>query len=106
MVRLASLYVATEVFLLVFSGALRGSGDTFFTLLVSTGTHWCLAIALFITLEAFHLSTFAGWRVYVGAFTLCPLLLVLRWKTGRWRTMTSSSLEPFTPRATESVISS
>jgi multidrug resistance protein, MATE family len=85
MVRIASVYVGIEAVLLVFSGALRGAGDTFFTMLATTGLHWLLVAALWLTLEVLGLSTLTAWVVLVGIFLLFPLVLGLRWRSGRWR---------------------
>ncbi|HMA95319.1 MAG TPA: MATE family efflux transporter [Polyangiaceae bacterium] len=85
MVRIASAYVTFEAVLLVFSGALRGAGDTFFTMLATTGMHWTLVLALWVTLEFAGLSTLSGWIVLVAVFFLFPLVLGWRWKKGYWR---------------------
>lgn len=84
MVRIASAYVTFEAVLLVFSGALRGAGDTFFTMLATTGMHWFLVLALWITLEIAGLSTLSGWIVLVATFFLFPVVLGWRWKQGHW----------------------
>jgi len=86
MIRIASIYVTIEAVLLVFTGALRGVGDTLFAMLASNGLHWVLVLALWITLDHLELSTLAGWIVVVAVFSLFPLAFGLRWRTGRWRT--------------------
>jgi len=85
MVRLASAYVGIEAVLLVYSGALRGAGDTLFTMLASNGLHWFLVLALWLTLEVLKCSTLTGWVVLIAVFLLFPLVFGLRWKSGRWR---------------------
>ena len=85
MVRLASAYVGIEAVLLVYSGALRGAGDTLFTMLASNGLHWFLVLALWVTLEVLRCSTLTGWIVLIAVFLLFPLVFGLRWKSGRWR---------------------
>lgn len=87
MVRIASIYVTMEAVLLVFTGALRGVGDTFFAMLASTGLHWLSVLSLWITLEALKLSSLMGWSVLVAMFFIFPLAFGLRWNTGRWRRM-------------------
>lgn len=104
MIRIASIYVSIEGVLLVFSGALRGVGDTFFTMLASTGLHWFLVVALFLTLEVLGLSTLAGWGVLVGVFFLFPLVLGFRWKSGKWRKFTERCPEPWTSAAMDNPI--
>jgi MATE family multidrug resistance protein len=85
MIRIASIYVGIEAVMLVFSGALRGVGDTLFTMLASTGLHWFLVLALFITLEGIGASPLVGWWVLVSVFFLFPLVLGWRWRSGKWR---------------------
>lgn len=87
MIRIASLYVTIEAVLLVFTGALRGVGDTLFAMIASNGMHWLLVLALWVTFECLRLSTLAGWSVLVAVFSLFPLAFGLRWRTGHWRTM-------------------
>jgi MATE family multidrug resistance protein len=91
MIRIASLYVTIEAVLLVFTGALRGVGDTWFAMVASNGLHWVLVLALWITLERLKLSTLAGWIVLVAVFSLFPLAFGLRWRSGRWRNMSLPS---------------
>ena len=55
MLRLAGLYVLADAMMVVFSGALRGAGDTFWTMCISVGLHWLLPV-LFITLKILQLS--------------------------------------------------
>jgi MATE family multidrug resistance protein len=87
MVRVASIYVGLEAVMLVFTGALRGAGDTLFAMLASNGLHWVLVFALWVTLDVFGFSTLTGWIVLVAVFLLFPLVYGLRWSTGRWRRM-------------------
>jgi multidrug resistance protein, MATE family len=87
MIRVASIYVTIEAVLLVYTGALRGVGDTLFAMLASNGLHWFLVLALWITLEVLRLSTLTGWIVLVLVFLLFPLVYWLRWRSGRWRGM-------------------
>lgn len=85
MIRIASLYVTIEAVLLVFTGALRGVGDTLFAMVASNGLHWLLVLALWITFEYLKLSTLAGWIVLVAVFSLFPLAFGFRWRAGHWR---------------------
>jgi MATE family multidrug resistance protein len=87
MIRIASLYVTIEAVLLVFTGALRGVGDTLFAMIASNGLHWLLVLALWVTFEYLELSTLAGWIVLVAVFSLFPLAFGLRWRSGRWRSL-------------------
>ena len=71
MLRLAGLYVLADAMMVVFSGALRGAGDTFWTMCISVGLHWLLLPVLFITLKILQLSPQTAW---LGAGYPLPFL--------------------------------
>jgi MATE family multidrug resistance protein len=91
MIRIASLYVGLEAVMLVFSGALRGVGDTLFTMFASTGLHWFLVLVLYVTLEVAKMPPLVGWWIVVLVFFLFPLVLGLRWKHATWRNSRASA---------------
>ena len=68
MLRLAGLYVLADAMMVVFSGALRGAGDTFWTMCISVGLHWLLLPVLFITLKILQLSPQTAWLALVILF--------------------------------------
>lgn len=86
MVRIASVYIGVEAVLLVYAGALRGSGDTFWVMGAMVAMHWTLVAAQWVTLEVLHLGSLAAWGVLVVSFLFFPLVLGLRWRRGLWRT--------------------
>lgn len=85
MIRLAAAYVLIETVITVVSGALRGAGDTVFTMWLSVGMHWLLLPIAVVGLHVLHWSPLATWSVQVAAFMLCSGLFWLRWQSGRWR---------------------
>jgi MATE family multidrug resistance protein len=85
MLRLASLYVLVESVLIVFIGALRGAGDTFWAMAISVGIHWVMVVGLFIALRGLKLSAEQGWAFVVAIFLLFSLLVYLRYRSGQWR---------------------
>ena len=85
MVRLATIYVTIEAIMVVYAGALRGAGDTFWTLCAMVGLHWLAVLILWTSIHVFQAGPEAAWGALVGAFMLFPLVLGLRWKTGKWR---------------------
>lgn len=85
MVRVASIYIGTQVFLLVFAGALRGAGDTFWAMCATVSMHWTMVAVLWFALEILGFSTLSAWMALIALFLLYPLVLGLRWKSGHWR---------------------
>ena len=87
MVRLISLYVFADAMTIVFGGALRGAGDTFWTMAISVSGHWALAITTFLMIKVFDLSPRTTWLAVVALVMLIGLMLFLRYRTGKWRTL-------------------
>lgn len=85
MVRLAAIYVTIEAIMVVYAGALRGAGDTFWTLCAMVGLHWLSVLLLWLAMHVFAAGPRTSWAVLVAAFMLFPLLLAMRWKSGRWK---------------------
>lgn len=87
MIKLIAVYVAAEVLLLVFSGALRGAGDTFWAMIISVGIHWVILAALYAALVRYHAGAFTAWCLLVGIFTALTVLPYGRYRQGRWKTI-------------------
>lgn len=85
MVRLASLYVLAEAIMVALVGALRGAGDTHFTMFASVTFHWLLAPALYIMMNMFNMSPIAGWFVLIVMFLLFCSVLFFRYLNGKWK---------------------
>ena len=88
MLRLAGLYVLADAMMVVFSGALRGAGDTFWTMCISVGLHWLLLPVLFITLKILQLSPQTAWLALVILFLSFSGVFYLRYRSGHWKTLT------------------
>ena len=85
MVRFAAIYVTTEAIMLVYAGALRGTGDTFWVLRTMVALQWFTVFLLWLSLNFFHLGPAKAWALLVISFMLFPLILRLRWKSGKWK---------------------
>jgi MATE family multidrug resistance protein len=86
MIRLAAVYVVIESIMVVYAGALRGAGDTFWTMCIMVGLHWFLVLLLWLVYHVWDLGARMAWGSMVAVFMAFPLLLWLRWRSGRWRT--------------------
>lgn len=87
MIRVASFYVLLEAVVVVFSGALRGAGDTFWAMCVSVATHWLMLAILAVMLYVLGLSPLAAWVAVVIAFMAFCSLFYWRYRGGKWRTI-------------------
>ncbi|MDX2481960.1 MAG: MATE family efflux transporter [Desulfuromusa sp.] len=87
MLRLASLYVLADATVVVFSGALRGAGDTFWTMCLSVGMHWLLVLILWVFLKVLELSPQTAWLAVIGFFLIFSGLFYLRYQNGKWKTL-------------------
>lgn len=87
MLRLASLYVLADATVVVFSGALRGAGDTFWTMCLSVGMHWLLVVMLFVFLKVLELPPQTAWLAVIGFFLIFSGLFYLRYQKGKWKTL-------------------
>ena len=85
MIQIASLYVLLEAVMIAIIGALRGAGDTHFTMLVSVITHWAFVPVLYVCLNVFHFSVPLSWFVLVLFFLIFSLILVQRFRSGKWK---------------------
>lgn len=85
MVKLVAIYVIAEAFLIVFTGALRGAGDTFWAMVISVSIHWFILGVLYCALNYFHVQAFVAWGILVGIFTLMSILPYWRYRQGAWK---------------------
>lgn len=94
MVRMASLYVLMEAMLIVFIGALRGAGDTLWAMVFSVSVHWAMVAALFVILRIMGLPPKLGWGVVVSIFMLFSVVVYLRYRGGKWKSIRVVQPEP------------
>ncbi len=93
MVRLISFYVLADAVGTVFSGALRGAGDTFWAMILSVGTHWFLALSVIGAIRIFHVPPEASWSILVSMVFFIGGAFYLRYRGGAWRTLRVISCE-------------
>ncbi len=85
MVRLASIYVLIEALFVVFIGALRGAGDTFWAMIISVSLHWMIVIALYVMFYVLKYPPLLGWAVMVGSFFVFSFIVLWRYLSGAWK---------------------
>jgi multidrug resistance protein, MATE family len=87
MLRLAAVYVMADAMMLVFGGALRGAGDTFWVMCISVGTHWTLVAVVTVALRVLHFTPQSAWVMLCTVLMMFSGLLYLRYRSGKWRTI-------------------
>jgi len=85
MIKFAAIYVMTESVILTFAGALRGAGDTFWTMIISVSIHWVLIVVTFVMLKVLHCTAMQTWFAVICVFSLFGVSFFLRYRTGKWK---------------------
>ena len=87
MLRLAALYVLADATIVVFSGTLRGAGDTLWAMGLSVAMHWLMVPIVFIFLKVLNYSPITVWLAFVAFFLISSGLFYLRFRHGHWKTL-------------------
>ncbi len=87
MIRIASIYVLIEAIMAALVGALRGAGDTHFTMFVSVIAHWLFVPILYICINVLGLGILISWFILIVFFMLFSVILVVRFRSGKWKTI-------------------
>jgi MATE family multidrug resistance protein len=87
MIRIAAMYVLAEAVMVAVVGALRGAGDTHFTMLISVTAHWTFVPVVYLMLRVWNLSPVAAWLGLVITFLVFCGVLILRYRSGKWQTI-------------------
>lgn len=94
MLRLAAFYVMADATMLVFGGALRGAGDTFWAMCLSVGMHWVLLAGQYLLLEVAELTPRYTWGFLCLTLLVFSGLFYLRYHGGKWRHIRVIEPEP------------
>ena len=87
MIRIAGVYVMANAFMLVFTGVLRGSGDTLWPMCAAISVNWLALGATFFMLHVFGSSPLWAWFSFAALFLIYTFLYLWRFKKGKWQTM-------------------
>ncbi|MBN2674188.1 MAG: MATE family efflux transporter, partial [Deltaproteobacteria bacterium] len=85
MVELISVYLLADAVTIVFSGALRGAGDTFWTMVLSVAIHWGLAILTLLCFYVFNQNAYTTWVAVICVFCVLASAYMLRYYKGNWQ---------------------
>ena len=85
LLRLAALYTLADATQVVFSGALRGAGDTKWVMIIAVTLHWVMAIGAFILIRVLVVPPVAVWLFFIGFVVSMGLAMYLRHRSGVWQ---------------------
>jgi MATE family multidrug resistance protein len=85
MIRMMSFYTLADSVQIVFSGALRGAGDTHAVMRISVALNWAFAGLSYALIRILRVDPVAVWAVYILFVVLWGLAMFLRYRFGRWK---------------------
>jgi multidrug resistance protein, MATE family len=88
LLRFVCIYCFFDALNLVYSGAIKGAGDTRFCMwMVAALLVGVMILPVFIAVEVFHVGIYAAW--VLATFFACSLGITffLRYRSGKWKTM-------------------
>lgn len=87
MLRLVGLYTVADSAQLVFTGALRGAGDTKWVMRTSVILHWVLAAVAILLIRVVQVSPLIVWAFFIGFVITLGITMFLRFRAGKWMAM-------------------
>jgi len=85
MLRLAAIYTLADSAQLVFTGALRGAGDTRWVMRMSIGLHWVFSGVAIFLIRSIQADPVTVWVVFIAFVLGLGLVMFLRFRSGKWR---------------------
>jgi MATE family multidrug resistance protein len=85
MLRLAAIYTLADSAQLVFTGALRGAGDTRWVMRMSIGLHWVFSGVAIFLIRSIQADPVTVWLVFIAFVMGLGLVMFLRFRGGKWR---------------------
>jgi multidrug resistance protein, MATE family len=83
--QLAALYLSSDACALVFSGALRGAGDTFSVMCTTVGFYWVFLVIELYLITVAHVSPITSWAVFITLPIGLFFAIYRRFKKGHWK---------------------
>lgn len=85
MIRIASMYVLVVAVMVALIGALRGAGDTYFTMLASVGANWAFVPVLYLSFYVFGFSVPLAWFLIVVIYLIFCFVIYKRFRKEQWK---------------------
>ncbi|MBI5250771.1 MAG: MATE family efflux transporter [Desulfomonile tiedjei] len=88
LLRLVAVYTLFDTMFIIYSGALKGAGDTRFAMWAQIAIAWGLFVPpLYFITEHFHFGLVAAWSWAVLYVIVLGLVFFLRFRSGHWKTI-------------------
>jgi MATE family multidrug resistance protein len=84
LLRLAAIYILADAAQVVFSGALRGAGDTRWVMILSGTLHWIMAICVLVFIKVLVLPPVTVWLFFIAFVISLGVSMFLRHRGGKW----------------------
>jgi MATE family multidrug resistance protein len=95
LLKIVAAYLFFDALYMVFSGALRGAGDTRFMMLaIGIVSPVCLVLPVYIGIEYFQITIATAWLWVLVFISVLFLLSALRYRRGIWKKMLVIEDEP------------
>ena len=101
MIMLMTVYLFSDGLFIVFSGAIRGAGDTTWAMVASALLHWGAALNVWVCTKWLRLDPVHAWSFYVLSFPVFGLVFWLRFRGGKWQRHRLAGTTPRPPPALE-----
>ncbi len=85
LLRLAAFYTLADSAQLVFTGALRGAGDTRWVMQTSIGLHWLFSAAAIVLIRVFRVGPVAAWVAFILFVIGLGVAMFSRFRGGGWQ---------------------
>lgn len=85
MVQLVSLYVLFDAVMVCLVGALRGAGDTYWTMWASMAMNWVMVGTAYLMFEVFGYHVISVWLAVIVVIILFAVVMLHRFMQGKWK---------------------
>ena len=88
LLRIVALYCVFDAMYIIFTAALKGSGDTRYVLYLSVGLSWAfMVIPVFLALSFFDVGIYVLWSFLCAYIIVAGIAFYLRFRAGQWKDM-------------------
>ncbi len=88
LLRIVAVYICMDVFYMIFSGVLRGAGDTRFIMwCIGTSSLFCMFLPIYIGIEFFNRGIYYAWFCVLLFVAVLFVLASFRYRQGKWQHM-------------------